>query len=92
MKESSLSGKALSDKERNAKLSAKVERLEAELALEKLEAKFVEAKASGKVTNKMKDEVREARRVFRSEHRDRVTVAPGTVATGTKVQSTGGGN
>jgi hypothetical protein len=73
-------------------LSAKVDRLEAELALAKLEAKFVEAKTSGKVTKKMKDDIREARRVFRSQYRPQVNVAPGTVATGATVQDTGGGS
>ena len=66
-----------------------VERLEAELALAKLEAKFVEAKASGKVTTKMKDDVREARRVFRSEYRSQVNVAPDTVGTSAGVEGVG---
>ena len=69
---------------------SQVERLEAELALAKLEEKFVDAKASGKVTKELKDEVREARRVFRSEHRDRVAVNPAAVSTGAKVSKTGG--
>ena len=69
---------------------SQVERLEAELALAKLEERFVDAKASGKATKELKDEVREARRVFRSEHRDRVAVNPASVSTGAKVSKTGG--
>ena len=47
----------------------KVEKLEAELKLAKLEQKFVEAKDSGKVTNKMKLEVRAARQDYRDNFR-----------------------
>jgi hypothetical protein len=50
-------------------MPTKVEKLEAELKLEKLEQKFVEAKAAGKVTDKMKHEVRAARQDFRDNYR-----------------------
>lgn len=47
----------------------KVEKLEAELKLAKLEQKFVEAKAADKVTPKMKSEVRAARQHYRENYR-----------------------
>lgn len=47
----------------------KVERLEAELKLAKLEDKFVAAKADGKVTPKMKTDLRAARQDYRNNYR-----------------------
>lgn len=62
---------------------SKVEALEAELALAKLEEKFAAAKKAGKANAKMKEELRAARRVYREKHRglpDGVAVQPKTVA------------
>ena len=55
---------------------SKVERLEAELKLAKLEEKFVAAKAEGKVTPKMKTELR----ATRQDYRDNYRVSTGTGA------------
>lgn len=61
---------------------SKVEALETELALAKLEEKFVAAKKAGKATAKMKAELRAARQEFREKHRglpDGAVVRPATV-------------
>lgn len=65
----------------------KIEKLEAELKLEKLEQKFVQAKADGKVTPKMKAQVRAARQDYRDNFRNApvVTVSPGTIGTSTGI-------
>jgi hypothetical protein len=70
-------------------MSEKVERLEAELKLAKLEDKFVKAKEAGKVTQKMKLDMREARRDFRSKYRPQVNVNPATIGTKATVKGTG---
>lgn len=62
---------------------SKVAALEAELALARLEEKFAAAKASGKVSDKMKADLRAARQEFREKHRglpvDGVAVQPATI-------------
>lgn len=62
---------------------SKVAALEAELALAKLEEKFVAAKKTGKATAKMRAELRAARQLYREKYRglpiDGVAVQPKTV-------------
>lgn len=67
----------------------RVEKLEAELKLAKLEDKFVLAKTEGKVTPKMKHAVREARQDFRDNYRSApiVVVNPATVVSGAGVKA-----
>lgn len=48
---------------------SKLARMEAELALMKLEAEFAEKKAAGDLSNEDKLVLREARQKFREEHR-----------------------
>ena len=72
-------------------LSDRVERLEAELKLAKLEDKLVAAKEEGKLTDKLKLQVREARREFRLKYREQVAVQPGTVSATGEVQEAGAG-
>jgi len=73
-------------------MPSKVERLEAELRLAKQEEKFVQAKTAGKVTMKMKLDLRAARQDFRENFRDNVTVSPGTVGSSATVANTGAGS
>lgn len=61
---------------------SKVAALEAELALAKLEEKFVAAKAAGNVSPKLKAELRAARQDYRENYRglpDGTAVKPATV-------------
>lgn len=69
---------------------SKVERLEAELALAKLEDTFVAAKEAGKVTDELRAELREARHDFRANHRPVVAVQPASVSAGADVKKAGG--
>jgi hypothetical protein len=72
-----------------------IERLEEELKLKKLEKKLVESKDKndGVAPAKLKLEVREARREFRTKYRDRVAVQPEAVGAGSSVSAaTGKGN
>ncbi len=50
-------------------MDKKVEALEAELAVVKLEAKFTEDKLKGSDTREQRDELRDARRVYRERWR-----------------------
>ena len=67
-------------------MSARIERLRAELALAEMEEAFIDAKMTGKVTKTMKDELREARRSFRSTYREQVNVNPATTEAGAGVE------
>ena len=61
---------------------SKVAALEAELALAKLEEKFIVAKKAGNATAKMKADLRVARQEYRDKHRGLpggVAVQPDTV-------------
>ena len=50
-------------------MDPRIESLEAELALAKLEAGFVEAKLDGSDTREQRDELQEARRSYREKWR-----------------------
>ena len=65
-----------------------VERLEAELALAKLEEKWVKAKKDGK-EEAMRGELRAARQAFRAKYRPVVAVAPAAVGASATVKGTG---
>ena len=65
----------------------KVEKLEAELKLAKLEQKFVEAKEAGKVSDKMKLEVRAARQDFRDNFRGTPAAGAQPATVGAKVSA-----
>lgn len=66
----------------------KIQRLEAELKLAKLEDKFVQAKEAGKLTTKMKNDLRAARADYRFNYRAAPAAGaqPATVTAGGKVQ------
>jgi hypothetical protein len=64
-----------------------VERLEAELALAKLEEKWVKAKAEGKA-DEMRGELRDARAEFRAKYRPVVAVSPAAVGAKASVKGT----
>ena len=64
-----------------------VERLEAELALAKLEEKWIQAKADGKEET-MRGELRDARAAFRAKYRPVVAVTPAAVGAKTSVKGT----
>lgn len=63
---------------------SKVEALEAELAVARIEERFLAAKAAGKLTEELRAELRAAREHFRANHRglpEGTSVQPATVET-----------
>lgn len=69
---------------------ASVERLEAELALARLEEEFVDAKADGKDTPELRASLRAAREEFRGTYRPVVAVQPDSVGAVAAVKKAGG--
>ena len=71
-------------------MSERIERLEAELKLAKLEQKLIDAKSTkAGPSQKLKLEVRNARAAFRTQYREQVTVQPATVSTKAKSPTPG---
>ena len=65
---------------------SRADELRAELDLMELEAKFVQAKKSGKATPKQRAELREARRAFRERRAGSAAASPEAIETKTGVQ------
>ena len=70
-------------------MSARIERLEAELALATLEEELSAAKGKGKrpkpIPDELNDRVRAARLAFREKYREQVNVNPASIGAGATI-------